>query len=136
MLMVCFKDVGLCLHVGLMRQCLTGLCVSVLISLIKDKSVRSRQTFLGARFKQPEKHSLLATAVLHKTQQNSLLQLKQKIKKFPPLPQFSIITPKHSQRPNQPRESPRHKSCSCCSGVTTVSPFSRFAARIPANNNR
>lgn len=29
---------------------------------------------------------------------------KQKIKKFPPLPQFSIITPKHSQQPNQPRE--------------------------------
>lgn len=46
MLIDCFKDVKLRLHVGLTLQCLTELCVSALISLIKDKSVRGRQTFL------------------------------------------------------------------------------------------
>lgn len=50
MLMVCFKDVKLCLHVGLMLQSLAELCVSALIRLIKDKSVRGRQTFFMSPF--------------------------------------------------------------------------------------
>lgn len=96
--------VKLCLHVGLMLQCLTQLCVSALIRIIKHKSVRSR------------KHSLLC--IKH----NNTACCGKNKKKFPPLPpQFSIITPKHSQQPDP--ESEPNKSASCCvrnSGVTTV----------------